>query len=327
MTDAPGGLTFDDITAAAARLDSVAHRTPVITSSAIDAISGAQLVFKAENLQRAGAFKFRGAYNRIAQLSDDERARGVCAWSSGNHAQAVALAARVIGTKAIVLMPKDAPAAKRAATQGYGATVREYDRYTEDREALARALADESGMVAVPPYDDWRIMAGQGTVALELLHERRDLDVLVVPMSGGGLMAGCAVAARELNPAIELIGAEPAPGNDTQLSLAKGERVRIAVPRTIADGLQVDIPGELTFSVNRRLVDDVCPVDDDEIVAAMRLLFERTKLVVEPSGAIGLAAVLRDPARFAGRRVGIVLSGGNVDSEQFASLVAGQVGG
>ncbi len=321
MSDAPTGLTFDDITAAAARLDGVAHRTPTITSRALNDISGADLVFKAENLQRAGAFKFRGAYNRIAQLSPDELARGVCAWSSGNHAQAVALAARVVGARAIILMPKDAPAAKRRATEGYGATVREYDRYLEDREALARALADEMGMVAVPPYDDWRIMAGQGTAALELLTDRPDLDVLVVPMSGGGLMAGSAVAARRLNPHIELIGVEPTTGNDTQLSLAQGSRVRIEVPRTIADGLQVDAPGELTFTVNRGLVDEVLLADDDEIVAAMRLLFERTKLVVEPSGAIGFAALLRNSARFAGRRVGVILSGGNVDAEQFAGLV------
>lgn len=321
MTDAPTGLTFDDITAAAARLETVAHRTPTMTSSALDTLSGARLVFKAENLQRAGAFKFRGAYNRIVQLTAHERARGVCAWSSGNHAQAVALAARVVGTRAVVLMPEDAPAAKRAATEGYGALVHSYDRYREDREALARALAEESGMVTVPPFDDWRIMAGQGTTALELLQDHADLDVLVVPMSGGGLMAGCATAARALHPSIELIGVEPTAGNDTQLSLTSGSRVRIEVPRTIADGLQVDAPGELTFSVNRRLVDDVLLVDDEEIVAAMRLLFERTKLVVEPSGAIGLAAVLRWAGRFAGRRVGVVLSGGNVDAAQFAALV------
>jgi threo-3-hydroxy-L-aspartate ammonia-lyase len=321
VTADPSGLEFDDITAAAARLESVAHRTPVLRSSALDTISGAHLVLKAENLQRAGAFKFRGAYNRISQLTADERDRGVCAWSSGNHAQAVALAARVVGTRATVLMPADAPAAKRAATEGYGATVRSYDRYREDREALARALADESGMVAVPPFDDWRIMAGQGTVALELLHDRPDLEVLVVPMSGGGLMAGCAVAARALNPGIRLVGVEPTAGNDTRLSLERGSRVRIDVPRTIADGLQVDMPGELTFSVNQRLVDEVRLVDDDAIVAAIRLLFERAKTVVEPSGAIGLAAVLADPAAFARRRVGIVLSGGNVDAARFAALV------
>ncbi len=321
MSEVATGLTFDDITAAAVRLTGVAHRTPTFTSRALDEISGAHLVFKAESMQRAGAFKFRGAYNRIAQLTPDERERGVCAWSSGNHAQAVALAARVIGTKAIVLMPHDAPATKRAATEGYGATVRGYDRYREDREVFARALADEMGMVSVPPFDDWQIMAGQGTAALELLTDRPDLDVLMVPMSGGGLMAGSAVAARELHPHIELIGVEPKTGNDTQLSLAQGSRVRIEVPRTIADGLQVDAPGELTFSVNRRLVDEVLIADDDEIVAAMRLLFERTKLVVEPSGAIGLAALLRNSARFSGRRVGVILSGGNVDSAQFADLV------
>ncbi len=321
MSEVQTGLTFDDITAAAARLDGVAHRTPTLTSRALDELSGAHLVFKAENLQRAGAFKFRGAYNRISQLTPDERERGVCAWSSGNHAQAVALAAQVIGTKAIVLMPHDAPPSKRAATEGYGATVRGYDRYTEDREALARALADEMGMVSVPPFDDWRIMAGQGTTALEFMHDHRDLDALVVPMSGGGLMAGCAVAARALSPHIELIGVEPTSGNDTQQSLAHGSRVRIDVPHTIADGLQVDIPGELTFSINRGLVDEVCLVDDDEIVHAMRLLFERVKLVVEPSGAIGFAAVLKNRARFSGRRVGVVLSGGNVDANLFADLV------
>jgi threo-3-hydroxy-L-aspartate ammonia-lyase len=319
MSDA---LSIDDIRAAAVRLDGVAHRTPVITSHAIDGLVGATVFAKAENLQRAGAFKFRGAYNRIAQLSPDERSRGVCAWSSGNHAQAVALAARVVGTSAVILMPRDAPAAKRAATEGYGADVRSYDRYSEDREQLAAALAAESGRVPVPPYDDYRIMAGQGTAALELLQDVPDLDALLVPMSGGGLMAGCGVAARAVNPGIELIGAEPAAGNDTKQSLEAGERIRIEVPRTIADGLQVDVPGELTFEINRRQVDDVLLVDDEQIVAAMRLLFERAKTVVEPSGAAAFAALLTNRARFAGRRVGVLLSGGNVDAAQFASLMA-----
>ena len=315
------GLTFEDIRAAATRLDAVAHRTPVVSSHSIDAMLGAEVFGKAENLQRAGAFKFRGAYNRISQLSLDERERGVCAWSSGNHAQAVALAARVVGTSAVILMPADAPAAKRAATEGYGAQVRSYDRYAESREQLAAALAAETGRVPVPPYDDYRIMAGQGTAALELLQDVPDLDTLLVPMSGGGLMAGCGVAARALNPRIELIGVEPAAGDDTKQSLAAGERIRIPVPRTIADGLQVDIPGELTFEINRRQVDDVCLVEEEQIVAAMRLLFERAKTVVEPSGATAFAALLSDPTRFAGRRVGVLLSGGNVSAEQFATLV------
>jgi threo-3-hydroxy-L-aspartate ammonia-lyase len=315
------GLTFDDIRAAAARLDGVAHRTPVITSHAVNGLVGASVFGKAENLQRAGAFKFRGAYNRISQLSPDERERGVCAWSSGNHAQAVALAARVVGTSAVILMPEDAPASKRAATEGYGADVRTYDRYGESREELAAALAAETGRVAVPPYDDYRIMAGQGTAALELLQDVSDLDTLLVPMSGGGLMAGCGVAARALNPRIELVGVEPATGNDTMQSLAAGERIRIAVPRTIADGLQVEIPGELTFEINRRQVDDVCLVEDEQIVAAMQLLFERAKTVVEPSGATAFAALLSDPSRFAGRRVGVLLSGGNVGTAQFSTLM------
>ncbi|HEY2296776.1 MAG TPA: pyridoxal-phosphate dependent enzyme [Jatrophihabitans sp.] len=315
------GLTFDDIRAAAARLDGVAHHTPVVTSHAIDGLVGASVFGKAENLQRAGAFKFRGAYNRISHLSPDERERGVCAWSSGNHAQAVALAARVVGTSAVILMPEDAPASKRAATEGYGADVRTYDRYRENREELAAALAAETGRVAVPPYDDHRIMAGQGTAALELLQDVSDLDTLLVPMSGGGLMAGCGVAARALNPRIELVGVEPAAGNDTKQSLVAGERIRIAVPRTIADGLQVEIPGELTFEINRRQVDDVCLVDDEQIVAAMQLLFERAKTVVEPSGATAFAALLSDPSRFAGRRVGVLLSGGNVGTAQFSDLM------
>ena len=318
MTD---GLDFDDIKAAAERLDGVAHRTPVITAHTVDDLVGAQVFAKAENLQRMGAFKFRGAYNRIAQLSAEERERGVCAWSSGNHAQAVALAARVIGTTAVILMPEDAPANKRAATEGYGASVRTYDRYSESREKLAAEIAEETGRVPVPPYDDFRIMAGQGTAALELVGDVPDLDTLLVPMSGGGLMAGCAVAARALSPRIELIGVEPAAGDDTKQSLAAGERIRIPVPRTIADGLQVDVPGELTFEINRRLVDDVCLVSDEQIVAAMRLLFERAKAVVEPSGATAFAALLSEPARFAGRRVGVILSGGNVAADRFAELV------
>ena len=314
-------IGFEDVKAAAARLAGVAHRTPVLTSRTLDERTGATVLLKAENLQRAGAFKFRGAYNRISQLSDEELARGVCAFSSGNHAQAVALSAALVGTPATVLMPEDAPAAKRAATEGYGATVITYDRFREDRDALAGELTRERDLVLVPPYDDELVMAGQGTAALELIEDAGPLDVLVVPMSGGGLMAGCGVAARALLPGVELIGVEPSAGDDTKRSLAAGERVRIATPRTIADGLRVDTPGALTFEVNRRQVDDVLLVDDNAIVETMAVLFERLKIVVEPSGAIALAAVLGDRERFAGRRVGVVLSGGNVGLDQFRDMV------
>src|SRR5919202_3144647 len=281
-------IRFDDVKAAAARLAGGAHRTPVLTSRTPDERTGATVLLKAENLQRAGAFKFRGAYNRISQLSDEELARGVCAFSSGNHAQAVALSAALVGTPATVLMPEDAPAAKRAATEGYGATVITYDRFREDRDALAGELTRERDLVLVPPYDDELVMAGQGTAALELIEDAGPLDVLVVPVSGGGLMAGCGAAARPLMPGVELIGVEPSAGDDTKRSLAAGERVRIATPRTIADGLRVDTPGALTFEVNRRQVDDVLLVDDNAIVETMAVLFERLKIVVEPSGAIAL---------------------------------------
>ncbi|GCD93098.1 pyridoxal-phosphate dependent enzyme [Embleya hyalina] len=316
-------ITFADVRAAADRIAGVAHRTPVLTSRTLDESVGATVLLKAENLQRAGAFKFRGAYNRISTLSADELARGVCTWSSGNHAQAVALSAALVGTHATVLMPEDAPAAKRSATEGYGATVVTYDRYREDREVKARELADARRLVPVPAFDDPMVMAGQGTAALELIEDAGPVDTLVVPVSGGGLMAGCATAARALLPGVELIGVEPVAGNDTVRSIAAGKRVRIPVPHTIADGQQVEIPGALTFEVNRRLVDDFLLVEDDELIATMTLLFERLKTVVEPSGASALAAVLGNPARFAGRRVGVILSGGNVGIERFASLTAG----
>jgi len=319
-------LSIDDIHHAARRLAGVAHRTPVITSATVDALIDAQVFLKAENFQRGGAFKFRGAYNKLASLTDDELNRGVCTWSSGNHAQAVALAARLIGTRAVVLMPDDAPRTKREATARYGATIVTYDRYTEDRQAIALELAAERDLVAVPAYDDYLVMAGQGTAAVELIEDAGPLDFLVVPVSGGGLMAGCGTAARALLPHVRLIGVEPTAGDDTRRSLAAGHRVRIPVPRTVADGQQVEIPGELTFPINRRLVDDVLLISDGEIVEAMRLLFERMKLVVEPSGASALAAVLSHRDLFAGRRVGIVLSGGNVGADRFAQLISGETG-
>lgn len=319
LADTP--LTLDAIRAAAGVLQSVAHRTPMLTSTTLNDRAEAELLLKVEIFQRGGAFKFRGAYHKIASLSQRQLAGGVCAWSSGNHAQAVALAARMLGTKANIRTPVDAPAAKRAATVGYGATVLSYDRCREDREALAQHLAEERGLVPIPAYDDWTVVAGQGTTALELIEDSGALDALVVPVSGGGLMAGCGVAARGLLPEIELIGAEPEACDDTRRSLAAGERVWIPVPRTIADGQQVEIPGRLTFEVNRRQVDDIILVSDEALVAAMRLLFERLKLVVEPSGASALAAVLSQPGRFAGRRIGVILSGGNVGADHFARLL------
>lgn len=319
--DARPLVSPDDVAAAATRLAGIAHRTPVATSRTLDELIGATVLLKTENLQRAGAFKFRGAYNKLSRLTAAELSRGVCAWSSGNHAQAVALSAALLGTHATILMPRDAPSAKRAATEGYGADVLTYDRYTEDREAIARELAEVRGLVPVPAYDDPLVMAGQGTAALELIEDGGPLDALVVPMSGGGLMAGCGTAARGLLPGVELFGAEPTAGDDTLRSLRAGERVRIPVPRTIADGQQVEIPGVLTFDVNRRQLTDVLLVDDGELVATMTLLFERLKTVVEPSGASALAAVLGNADLFRGKRVGVILSGGNIGLERFVSLL------
>lgn len=316
-------ITMDDVRAAAGRLAGVAHRTPVLTSRALDGRTGAMVLLKAENLQRAGAFKFRGAYNKISTLSPAELARGVCTWSSGNHAQAVALSASLLGSRATILMPEDAPAGKRAATEGYGATVVSYDRYGEDRETKARELARDRGLVPIPAFDDPMVMAGQGTAALELITDAGPIDALVVPVSGGGLIAGCGTAARALLPDVELIGVEPAAGNDTKLSLAAGRRVRIPVPHTIADGQQVETPGALTFEVNRRQINEILLVEDQALIDTMAFLFERLKIVVEPSGASALAAVLAHPERFADRRVGVVLSGGNVDVGRFTALIAG----
>lgn len=312
-------LALADIRAAAGRLDGVAHRTPVATSRTLDELAGAEVFLKCENLQRVGAFKFRGAYNAISRLTPEQRSRGVATHSSGNHAQGVALAARLLDAPAAILMPYDAPELKVEATLGYGAEVIRFDRYADDRAALGRQLAEERGMALIPPYDHYDVMAGQGTVALELLDQAGPLDAMVVPVGGGGLMAGCSTAATALSPGIRMIGVEPAAGDDTRQSLAKGERVTIEVPRTIADGQALTSPGELTFEVNRRLVDEVVVVSDDEIRAAMRFAFERLKLVLEPSGATGLAAVLA--GRAAGGRIGIVLTGGNVDVRRFADLV------
>ncbi len=314
-------LSLEDVREAAQRIDGVAHRTPVITSRTLNERVGAEVFLKAENLQRIGAFKFRGAFNAISRLSPEQLARGVAAYSSGNHAQAVALAASMAGTKAVILMPEDAPPTKVAATKGYGAEVLTYDRYTGDRTALATALAEERGVALIPPYDHYDVMAGQGTVALELIEEVGQLGALLAPIGGGGLIAGCATAAVELSPGIRVIGVEPEAGDDTARSLAAGERVEIGVPRTIADGQAIPIPGELTFEINRRLLAGVELVSDDEIRAAMVFAFERLKLVLEPSGACALAALLAGRIEDLPSRVGVVLSGGNVGLERFLELL------
>ncbi|QEU95955.1 pyridoxal-phosphate dependent enzyme [Streptomyces kanamyceticus] len=321
-------VTFDDVRQAAARLDGIAHRTPVLTSRTLNALVGAEVFIKCENFQRVGAFKFRGAYNAAAQLPAERLAKGVAAYSSGNHAQATALAARELGTTAVILMPEDAPLSKREATAGYGAEIVTYDRYTEERTALGEALAADRGLALIPPYDHPHVIAGQGTAALELVEETGPLDALVVPVGGGGLIAGSATAVKELHPATAVIGVEPEAGDDTKRSLASGERVTIPVPRTIADGQALPTPGEITFAVNRRLVDGVSLVGDAEIIAAMRFAFERLKIVLEPSGATALAALMAGrveaPSRGAApRRIGVIASGGNINTQRFTELLAG----
>lgn len=313
--------TFDDVRAAAKRLRGVARRTPVLTSRTLDERAGAQIFLKCENFQRGGAFKFRGAYNRLAQLSGDERARGVVAFSSGNHAQGVALAARLLGVAATIVMPHDAPAGKVAATRGYGAEVILYDRMREDREAIARRMMEERGATLVPPYDDAQIIAGQGTLALELLEEQT-LDAIVGPVGGGGMLSGVALASQGVGSDAKIYGVEPAAGDDARQSLARGERVKIPVPDTIADGLQTQSPGELTFAILRERAAGIVTVSDDELRDAMRFAFERLKIVLEPSGAAGLAVALgrKLPQPYA--RIGVVLTGGNVDTARFAALTA-----
>jgi threonine dehydratase len=309
------------VLAAAERLRGVVHRTPVVTSRTLDARTGATAFLKCENLQRMGAFKFRGAYNRLVQLDADARARGVVAFSSGNHAQGVALAAKLLGIPATIVMPEDAPAAKVAATREYGAEVVFYDRSTMNRGSIAAEVAAQSGATLVPPYDDPAIVAGQGTVALELLRDVPDLDVLLVCTGGGGLLAGCALAAVALRPGIAIYGVEPEAGDDFRQSFVLGERVEIAVPETIADGQRTTSPGELTFPIVKRLCAGILTVRDDDLRAAMSFAFERLKLVVEPSGAAALAALLTGAADVAGKRVGVILSGGNVDAASYAAIL------
>lgn len=309
---------YEDVKAAARRLEGVAHRTPVVTSRSLDARTGASVFIKCENLQRVGAFKFRGAYNRIAQLTPEERRGGVVAFSSGNHAQGVAAAAGILGVRAAIVMPADAPRAKMEATRGYGAEIVTYDRLREDRVAIASGLARERGATLIPPFDDPAIVAGQGTAGDELCAEVPELQILLVPLGGGGLLAGSALAATAREPRIAIWGVEPAAGDDWVQSLSRGERVTIPVPETIADGAQTTAPGAITFPIVRDLARGALTVTDDELRAAMAFAFERLKLVIEPTGALGLAALLFGRVEARGKRVGVIVSGGNVDAAAYA---------
>jgi threo-3-hydroxy-L-aspartate ammonia-lyase len=313
---------YDDVVAAAARISAVAHRTPVLTSRTADARTGGALFFKAENMQRAGAFKFRGAYNAIAKLSGEAKQRGVVTFSSGNHAQAIAYAGKLQGVPTVIIMPYDAPAIKVAGTRGYGGEIVFYDRKSEDRDAIGRRLAAERGLTLIPPYDHEDVIAGQGTVAKELFEETGPLDMLLVCLGGGGLLAGCALAAKALSPACRVIGVEPESGNDGQQSFRSGSIVRIPVPSTIADGAQTTHLGERTFPLIRTLVDDIVTVSDAMLIESVRFFVERMKIVVEPTGCLAAAAALNGVVPCAGQRVGVVISGGNVDPKALAGYLA-----
>ena len=313
--------TFDDVVAASQRIEGHAHKTPVLRSRSLDERLGAQLFFKCENFQRMGAFKFRGGFNALARFDADQRKAGALAFSSGNHAQAIALSARLQGIKAVILMPTDAPQAKIAATRGYGAEVVLFDRFTQDREQLAAELARERGMTVIPPFDHADVIAGQGTAAKELFEEVGALDTLFVCVGGGGLISGSALAARALAPACKVIGVEPEAGNDAQQSMRSGTIVRIDTPRTIADGAQTQSVGKLTFAIMRRDVDDIMTVSDAQLVETMRFFAERMKIIVEPTGCLGAAAATLAGLPLAGQRVGVIVSGGNVDLQRFSQLV------
>jgi len=314
--------TFEDVVAASERIAGVAHRTPVLTSSTANAELGAEVFFKCENFQRMGAFKFRGGYNSLAKFTPEQRKAGVVAFSSGNHAQAIALSARLLGIPATIVMPHDAPAAKVAATRGYGAQVVIYDRYTEDREQIGRALAAKHGLTLIPPYDHADVIAGQGTAAKELFEEVGRLDYVFAPLGGGGLLSGTALATRALAPSAKLFGVEPEAGNDGQQSFRSGSIVHIDTPKTIADGAQTQHLGNLTFPIIKRDVDDILTASDDELRAAMRFFAERMKMVVEPTGGLGYAAARAMKDQLQGKRVGIIISGGNVDIARYAELLA-----
>ncbi|WP_075792769.1 threo-3-hydroxy-L-aspartate ammonia-lyase [Massilia putida] len=315
--------TYDDVVQAAGRIAGVANRTPVLTSRTVDEAFGAQVYFKCENMQRMGAFKFRGAYNALMKFSPEQRRAGVVAFSSGNHAQAIALSAKLLGIPATIVMPQDAPAAKVAATRGYGGNVVLYDRYTEDREQIGRDLAQKHGLTLIPPYDHPDVIAGQGTAAKELFEETGPLDAFFVCLGGGGLLSGSALATRALAPSCRLYGVEPEAGNDGQQSFRKGEIVHIDTPQTIADGAQTQHLGNITFPIIRRDVDDILTATDDELVACMRFFVERMKIVVEPTGCLGFAAARRMKDELRGKKVGILVSGGNIDLAKLGGFLAG----
>ncbi|MGC1547248.1 MAG: threo-3-hydroxy-L-aspartate ammonia-lyase [Rhodanobacter sp.] len=314
-------IDYADIVAAHERIAGVAYRTPILTSRTADDRVGAELFFKCENFQRMGAFKIRGAYNALAQFTPTQKAAGVIAFSSGNHAQAIALAARLLGIKAVILMPYDAPAAKVEATRGYGAEVIQYDRYAEDREVLGQRFATERGLTLIPPYDHPHVMAGQGTATKELFEDAGRLDVLVVPLGGGGLLSGSATAARAFNPDCKIIGVEPEAGNDGQRSFRSGSIIHIDAPQTIADGAQTQHLGKHTFPIIQQLVDDIVTVTDDELIQAMGFFASRMKTVVEPTGCLAAAAVFTRKIDVVGKKVGIIVSGGNVDLRRFADML------
>ncbi|MCP4560403.1 MAG: threo-3-hydroxy-L-aspartate ammonia-lyase [Bosea sp.] len=321
LTDGIALPSYADVEVAAQRIAGVAHRTPALTSRTANERTGANLVFKAENLQRMGAFKFRGGYNAIAALTPEQRKAGVLTYSSGNHAQAIAYASRLLGAPATIIMPLDAPAAKVAATKGYGAEVVTYDRYTQDRLELGDRLAAERGLTLIPPYDHPDVIAGQGTATKELIEEAGPFDIILICVGGGGLLAGGLLAAKALNPGCRVYGVEPEAGNDGQQSLRKGEIVKIDVPKTIADGAQTAFLGNYTFPIIRDLVEDIVTVPDAALVAAMRFFAERMKLVVEPTGCLAAAAAFTGAVPVEGKRVGVILSGGNVDLAAFARFI------
>jgi threonine dehydratase len=319
---APSFPTYDDVVAAAGRLQGHAHRTPVFTSRTADEALGARAFFKCENLQRMGAFKFRGAFNALSRFDERQRRAGVVAFSSGNHAQAIALSARLLGIPATIVMPHDAPAVKVAATRGYGGQVVVYDRFTQDREQIGRELAEKYGLTLIPPYDHPDIIAGQGTAAKEFLEEVGPLDALFAPLGGGGLLSGTALSSRALSPGCKVYGVEPQAGDDGRRSFRSGAIVHIDTPNTIADGAQTQHLGQLTFPIIRRDVEDVLTATDAQLVDAMRFFASRMKLLVEPTGCLGFAGALGMRERLTGKRVGVVLSGGNVDLERLCALLA-----
>ncbi|AIY39195.1 Threonine dehydratase [Collimonas arenae] len=315
-------LTFSDIQAAAQRIKGHAHRTPVMTSATANALTGAELFFKCENFQRIGAFKFRGAFNALSRFSEEQRRNGVLTYSSGNHAQAIALAARLLKIRAVIIMPEDAPVLKIQATKGYGAEVLTYNRYTENREEIGRKLAQERNMTLIPPYDHPDVICGQGTAAMELFEEVGELDVLLVCLGGGGLLAGSALAASGLSPHCKVIGVEPELGDDGRQSFRKGEIVHIDVPDTIADGAKVTHVGSHNFAVIQKHVADIVTVSDAQLISAMKFFAERMKMVVEPTGCLAAAAAFNQVWPVTGKRVGVILSGGNVDLQSFAQFIS-----